>query len=60
MAAEKEKHQYWLFFANSEVFIHLVNFEILGSKASIAMICINLSAKQELTFDLVPIILPFL
>lgn len=46
MAAEKEKHQYWLFFANSEVFIHLANFEILGSKTSIAMIfCINLSAK---------------
>lgn len=46
MAAEREKHQHWLFFANSEVFIHLANFEILGSKANIAMILyINLSTK---------------
>lgn len=34
------------FFANLEIFIHLANFEILGSKADIAMIfCINLSTK---------------
>lgn len=47
MAAEKEKHQYWLFFfANSEVFILLANFKTLGYKANIAMIlCINLSTK---------------
>lgn len=46
MAAEKEKHQYWLFFANSEVLIHLANFEIIGSKANIAIIFfINLSTK---------------
>lgn len=46
MTAEREKHQHWLFFANSEVFIHLAKFEILGSKANIAMILyINLSTK---------------
>lgn len=35
---------FFFFFANSEVFILLANFETLGSKANIAMIlCINLS-----------------
>lgn len=34
------------FFANSQVFIHLANSVILGSKSNIAMIlCINLSTK---------------
>lgn len=49
------------FFANSEIFIHLANSDILGSKANIAIIfCINLSTQYKLTFDPAPVILSFL